>query len=167
MPIKPPAFSTRQLLGLPPDAKAIRDYLNSICDPLPEPVVKKFPDSTYYSYKSLGLSFCFTPAKGGDLLLDSIDIYNGHTRDGFKPFVGKEYPYAFTPETQAHEIVSQLGEPDRKGGGGQTRVPCWIEYQFNNDDGQGEGNHDHGLMIQLHGVDWDDREMGWTSLVLF
>ncbi|KAI8142982.1 hypothetical protein BJV82DRAFT_644721 [Fennellomyces sp. T-0311] len=149
MPIKPPTFTARRLLGLPPDSDAISEYLKE----------KRFPDSTYYSYKSLGLSLCFTP-KNGTLALDSIDIYNGHTRDGFQPFTGSEYPYGITPETQAHEIVSQLGEPDRKGGGAQTRLPCWIEYQFN-DDTQG------GLMIQLHGVDWDDREMGWTSLVLF
>ncbi|KAI7849041.1 hypothetical protein BDC45DRAFT_521817 [Circinella umbellata] len=173
MPIKAPAFSTRQLLGQPPDSKEIRNYITNIQTPCPEPIIKKFSDSTYYSYKSLGLSLCFTTTskQSNDLVLDSIDIYNGHTRDGFQPFVGKEYPYGFTPETQAHEIVSQLGEPDRKGGGGQTRVPCWIEYQFINDkeeeDSINDDDNKHGLMIQLHGVDWDDREMGWTSMVLF
>ncbi|KAI9484879.1 hypothetical protein BDB00DRAFT_852979 [Zychaea mexicana] len=174
MPIQPPAFSARRLLGMPPNAEAIHDYLNTLSsEPLPEPVIKRFPDSTYYSYKSLGLSLSFTPTrKGSDkLLLDSIDIYNGHTRDGFQPFVGKEYPYGFTPQTQAHEIVSQLGEPDRKGGGGTTRLPCWIEYQFEdegNDNKDGDrGKSQGGLMLQLHGVEWEDRDMGWTSLVLF
>ncbi|CAO3620677.1 unnamed protein product [Cunninghamella echinulata] len=59
----------------------------------------------------------------------------------------------------AHDIVTLLGEPDRKGGGGKTRTFCWIEYQFEDNNG--------GIMIQLHGIDWDDRNMGWTSIVLF
>ncbi|KAI8365215.1 uncharacterized protein BYT42DRAFT_589184 [Radiomyces spectabilis] len=164
MPLTAPSYTGRQLLHLPPTAGALADFLHAYTPkdtPLPEPTVKRFPDCTYHSYKPLGISFCFTPQTKGDdstLQLDSIDIYNGHTRDGFAPFTG-ELPCNLTPTMQAHEIVNMLGEPDRKGGGGKLRVPCWIEYQF--EDNQG------GLLIQLHGIDWDDREMGWTSLALF
>ncbi|KAI9314735.1 hypothetical protein BX666DRAFT_2028996 [Dichotomocladium elegans] len=163
MPIRPPSFRGRQLLGKSPDSNALREWLSIVIpshhQPIPDPEIKRFPDCTYYAFKSLGLSFCFVPTSDNILKLDSIDIYNGHTRDGFHPFVGTEYPFGLASETEAHEIVNQLGEPDRKGGGGRTRTPCWIEYKFENDSG--------GLMIQLHGVDWDDREMGWTSLTLY
>lgn len=172
MPVKAPRFEPLSLLGTAaPGSPELKAYLEQITNEakvqLPEPAVKQFPDCTYHSYKSLGVSLCFVPeTKGNDdtLKLDSIDIYNGHTRDGFKPFIGKTLPYGLQPSTQAHEIVSQLGEPDRKGGGGKTHLPCWIEYYFedvNNKQKKG------GIMIQLHGVDWDDREMGWSSLVLY
>ncbi|KAF7731902.1 hypothetical protein EC973_007733 [Apophysomyces ossiformis] len=157
MPIQPPSSHTaRDLLGLPPAAEEIHTYLRSLHPSIPEPDIKSFTDCTYYAYKSLGISFCFVP-DGNRLRLDGIDLYNAQTRDGFQPFCG-EYPCGLTSTMVAHEIVAMLGEPDRKGGGGKTRVPCWIEYQFK-DKG--------GLLIQLHGADWDDREMGWTSLVLF
>lgn len=163
MPIKPPSsFPGHALLGCSPDDPAIQAWLHAVIpthhQPLPEPLVKQFPDCTYYSYKSLGISFCFIQ-KDDSLLLDSIDIYNGKTRDGFQPFVGDTYPFGFTKDTRGHEIVSQLGEPDRKGGGGKTHLQCWIEYKFSDKGG--------GLFIQLHGVEWEDRDMGWTSLSLF
>lgn len=176
MPIKAPSFPPYQLLGLPPDADEIRQFIQKIAPAvegqeksIPEPTIKRFPDCTYHSFYNLGISLCFVPKSktasndGNDLRLDSIDIYNGQTRDGFQPYTGKEYPFGFGPTTQAHEIVSQLGEPDRKGGGGKTHLPCWIEYYFKDKAGNKKG----GIMIQLHGVDWEDREMGWTSLVLY
>ncbi|KAI7880324.1 hypothetical protein K492DRAFT_147331 [Lichtheimia hyalospora FSU 10163] len=163
MPINPPSFPARQLLGCSPDDPSIQTWLHTAIpttqhESLSDPLVKAFPDCTYYSYKSLGISFCFVQ-KDDALALDSIDIYNGKTRDGFQPFIGNAYPFGFTKETQGHEIVIQLGEPDRKGGGGKTHLPCWIEYKFSDNSG--------GLFIQLHGVEWEDRDMGWTSLSLF
>ncbi|KAI8097090.1 uncharacterized protein BX664DRAFT_72684 [Halteromyces radiatus] len=130
--------------------------------------IKRFPDSIYHAYKSLGLSFCFVskskPIQQCDdyddnLILDAIDIYNGVTKDGYQPYSLKlDLPY-IDSSMVAHDIVSLLGEPDRKGGGGQTRLPCWIEYKFEKNSG--------GMMIQLHGLDWDDSKMGWTSIVLY
>lgn len=114
--------------------------------------IKQFPECVYHSYKPLGLSFAFVEGS-----LDAIDIYNGITNDGFQPYTLQvPLPCGLESGMQAHAIVSLLGEPDRKGGG--ARVPCWIEYTF-----EGAG----GLMIQLQGVDWDDRNMGWTSIVLY
>ncbi|CDH61421.1 hypothetical protein RO3G_15017 [Lichtheimia corymbifera JMRC:FSU:9682] len=166
MPISPPLFPAHKLLGCSPDDPSIQAWLHTVIptdhQPLSDPLVKRFPDCTYYSYKSLGISFCFVQKKDDvdkSLVLDSIDIYNGKTRDGFQPFVGNAYPFDFTKDTRGHEIVSQLGEPDRKGGGGKTHLPCWIEYKFTDQGG--------GLFIQLHGVEWEDRDMGWTSLSLF
>ncbi|KAI9022183.1 hypothetical protein CLU79DRAFT_835326 [Phycomyces nitens] len=169
MPIQLQSYDAYSLMGLPPAAEAFHAYLTTVVpngEPVPEPTIKTFSDCTYYSYHTLGLSFCFKPTKQSDgstvLILDSIDIYNGHTRDGFQPFTGQGYPCGLTATMEAHEIVALHGEPDRKGGGGKSRVPCWIEYQFEN-NGQTKG----GILIQLHGIDWEDREMGWTSLVLF
>ncbi|ORX52332.1 hypothetical protein DM01DRAFT_1367465 [Hesseltinella vesiculosa] len=131
-----------------------------------ERTIKVFPDCIYHSYKSLGLAFCFTaitkPINECDpndpvLRLNAIDIYNGTTKDGFQTYQGDlPLPCGVTPAMQAHELVSLLGEPNRKGGGG--RVPCWIDYKF---------ERGGGLMIQLHGIDWEDRTMGWSSLVLY
>ncbi|KAI8375706.1 hypothetical protein EDC96DRAFT_496254 [Choanephora cucurbitarum] len=125
-----------------------------------KPTISKVTNYTYHAYKPLGVSFCFV---GNDekLVLDAIDVYNGKTRDGFVAFHSPDdLPCGLTPTMQAHEIVSMLGEPDRKGGGGQTRLPCWIEYKF-------DTQRDSGILIQLHGFEWEDREMGWTSFVLY
>ncbi|KAI8084304.1 uncharacterized protein B0P05DRAFT_535023 [Gilbertella persicaria] len=140
------------LLGSSPDAPEIANYAEF------KPTLSEISNYVYYAYKPLGISFCFI--KDNDTLkLDAIDIYNGNTRDGFSPFHAQEHlPCGLTPTMQAHQIVSLLGEPDRKGGGGQTRTPCWIEYKF---------NQNSGILIQLHGFEWEDREMGWTSFVLY
>jgi hypothetical protein len=116
--------------------------------------IKQFPECIYHSYKPQGLSFAFV-----DGSLEAIDVYNGITNDGFQPYTSNvPLPCGLSSEMQAHDIVFLLGEPDRKGGG--ARVPCWIEYKF-------DGSNGGGLMIQLQGVDWDDRKMGWTSIVLY
>ncbi|KAI7871587.1 hypothetical protein BDF14DRAFT_1873481 [Spinellus fusiger] len=169
MPI-PPVFSKEHnLIGLVSTCETFQKYLKTILPnggTIPEPVIKAFHDCTYFSYPTLGLSFCFHPNKTGDtstLLLDSIDVYNGYTRDGFQPFCG-DYPCGLTATMEAHSIVERFGEPDRKGGGGKTRTPCWIEYQF---ESEKDTQTNRGMIIQLHGIDWDDRTMGWTSVALF
>ncbi|CAO3593240.1 unnamed protein product [Absidia cylindrospora] len=157
------------LLSHPPNDAAFQS-ISSLKDQ-PD-AIKRFSDSIYHSYKLLGLSFSFVIGNNGNklikecsdnddtLVLDAIDIYNGVTNDGFQPYsLDMALPGGLEGSMQAHDIVSLLGEPDRKGGGGQSRVPCWIEYKFEQDEG--------GLMIQLHGIDWDDRTMGWTSIVLY
>ncbi|KAI8647871.1 hypothetical protein BD408DRAFT_407925 [Parasitella parasitica] len=122
-----------------------------------EPSITKLSNYIYHAYKPLGISLCFIPKKD-DLILDAIDIYNGRTPDEFSPCTINNLPCKLHSTMQAHEIVSNLGEPDRKGGGGQSRLPCWIEYKF---------SESSGILIQLHGFEWEDREMGWTSFVLF
>ncbi|KAI8337912.1 hypothetical protein BC941DRAFT_501908 [Chlamydoabsidia padenii] len=165
-----PLFNSLFIMPLP---KPVGDYFYSLLnhpsdDPLfdrifqqqgkDKVVIKQFPDCTYHSYKHLGLSLSFVQATDKTMVLDAIDIYNGITNDGFQPYdLDIPLPCGLDRTLQAHAIVSRLGEPDRKGGGGQSRVPCWIEYTFE----QGGG----GLMIQLHGIDWDDRNMGWTSCI--
>ncbi|CAO3627552.1 unnamed protein product [Cunninghamella blakesleeana] len=131
--------------------------------------IKRFPDCIYHSYKPLGLSFSFISVdkpvddctlNDDHLKLDAIDIYNGTTKDSFLNYqLDIPLPCGITTSMVAHDIVSLLGEPDRKGGGGKSRTSCWIEYKFEEEGG--------GMMIQLHGIDWDDRNMGWTSIVLF
>lgn len=161
MPIETPASNTLyQLIGSAPNS----DLLNTLISDVYQPSVKKVSNYVYHAYKPLGISFCFIPKdkNSNDLILDAIDIYNGETRDGFSQCkISTDLPCGLRQDMQAHEIVALLGEPDRKGGGGQSRIPCWIEYKFN------EQEKESGILIQLHGFEWEDREMGWTSFVLF
>ncbi|GAA5798088.1 hypothetical protein EDC94DRAFT_427733 [Helicostylum pulchrum] len=147
-----------QLIGLPPTSSSFQAFL--LTDQ--KPTITKLSNYVYHAYKPLGLSFCFMNDQSNQLVLDAIDVYNGQTRDGFAPFkLTDDLPCGLKTDMQAHEIVAMLGEPDRKGGGGQTRMPCWIEYKFSNEQ------KESGILIQLHGFEWEDREMGWTSFVLF
>lgn len=152
----PSADKLYQLIGLSPCSEKIKSYLSTD----QKPSITKISNYIYHAYKPLGISFCFIPTNKDELLLDAIDVYNGQTRDGFTT-CQLQLPLGLNSKMQAHEIVAMLGEPDRKGGGGQTRMPCWIEYKFNNDQ------KESGILIQLHGFEWEDREMGWTSFVLF
>ncbi|CAO0792759.1 unnamed protein product [Mucor circinelloides] len=137
--IDPPSDNALySLLGLSPSSPEIKQLLSTDL----KPTVTKLSNYIYHAYKPL----------------DAIDIYNGKTRDGFLPYTLNNLPCQLHSAIQAHEIVSHLGEPDRKGGGGQSRLPCWIEYKF---------SENSGILIQLHGFEWEDREMGWTSFVLF
>jgi hypothetical protein len=162
MPLDTPSDSLYALLGHPPTDTEYTQFIAHLTSPGTKPEISKISNYTYHAYKQVGVSFCFIPAETPQQLkLDAIDIYNGKTRDGFQQCPYEELPCGLTNTMQAHEIVNMLGEPDRKGGGGQTRMPCWIEYKFNNDD------KDSGILIQLHGFEWEDREMGWTSFVLY
>jgi|SRR5882762_593499 len=83
--------SPSSLLGEHPSSQALSDYLASIStlqNVVPE--VKSYPDVVYFNYYRLGLSLLFSPQynykpttglrredlKDGDLILNSIDIYN-------------------------------------------------------------------------------------------
>lgn len=154
-----------QLIGSSPTSSKFKEFTSSTTtDP---PTITKLSNYVYHAYKPTGISFCFIPSSSSsssELVLDAIDVYNGSTRDGFSQFtLIDKLPCGLKNEMQAHEIVSLLGEPDRKGGGGQSRLPCWIEYKFNSS----ENEKDSGILIQLHGFEWEDREMGWTSFVLY
>ncbi|KAG1307697.1 hypothetical protein G6F62_001710 [Rhizopus arrhizus] len=157
MPIPAPSTNPLySLLGSSPTSSAITSYLPSNASP----IITKVSNYVYYAYKPLGMSFGFVN-QHSTLVLDSLDIHNSQTRDGFEPFQKQEdLPCGLRSDMQGHEIVSLLGEPDKKGGGGRARTPCWIEYLF-------DTTRESGIVIQLHGVEWEDREMGWTSFVLY
>lgn len=163
MPIEAPASNDLyRLIGLAPNS----DHFKTIISNEHQPTVKNVSNYVYHAYKPLGVSLCFIPKdkNSNDLILDAIDIYNGETRDGFSQCkLSTDLPCGLRQDMQAHEIVAMLGEPDRKGGGGPSRIPCWIEYNFNNPDKDKES----GILLQLHGFEWEDREMGWTSFVLY
>ncbi|KAI8882993.1 hypothetical protein K501DRAFT_285578, partial [Backusella circina FSU 941] len=160
MPLDTPSDSLYALLGHSPADTEFTQFIARLASLDTQPEISKISNYTYHAYKQQGVSFCFVPGSQ-ELKLDAIDIYNGETRDGFQQYRYDELPCGLTNTIQAHEIVSMLGEPDRKGGGGQTRMPCWIEYKFNQDE------RDSGILIQLHGFEWEDREMGWTSFILY
>lgn len=130
------------LLGLSPSSPEIKQLLSTDL----KPTITKLSNYIYHAYKSLGISLCFIPKDDG-FALDAIGIYNGTTRDGFLPYTFDNLPYQLHSTIQVHEIVSHLGEPDRKGGGGQSRLPCWIEYKL---------PETSGILIQLYGFEWED-----------
>lgn len=87
--------SPSDLLGEHPSSQRLSDYITSISSLIdsPDPIVpeiKSYHDVVYFNYYSLGLSLLFSPQNGykpatglkreqlkdGDLVLDSIDIYN-------------------------------------------------------------------------------------------
>ncbi|KAJ2955011.1 hypothetical protein NQZ79_g8909 [Umbelopsis isabellina] len=146
-----------ELLHQTKDAPALQLFIDGLSEKkVPEPTIKTFKDATYRSWPTLGISFCFTLTNGEERL-DSIDIFNGRPQDKFSAYCG-EHPLGLSSSSKAHEIVSALGEPIKKGGGGNTRMPCWVQY----DTDQG-----FSLQINLDGVHWEDREMGWTSMAIF
>jgi hypothetical protein len=158
MPIEiPQSDKLYHLLGSSP----MSEDLTNVISNQHKPTITKVSNYVYHAYKPLGISFCYMPTNN-ELKLDAIDVYNGQTRNGFSNFdLFEDLPCGLKSDMQAHEIVSMLGEPDRKGGGGQSRIPCWIEYKFTTEE------KESGILIQLHGFEWEDREMGWTSFVLF
>ncbi|GAB5593000.1 hypothetical protein Unana1_07900 [Umbelopsis nana] len=146
-----------ELLHQPKDSPLLQQFIDSLATgSAPEPTIKEFKDATYRSWPSLGISFCFTTVDGTDQL-DSIDIFNGRLQDKFATYNGL-LPLGIQSSSQAHDIVSKHGEPIKKGGGGNTRMPCWVQY----DTDQG-----FTLQINLDGVHWEDREMGWSSMVIY
>ncbi|KAI8980926.1 hypothetical protein BDB01DRAFT_796135 [Pilobolus umbonatus] len=156
MPINPPNCPLYSLLGLPPTSPEINSFLSTDI----KPDITTLSKYTYYAYKSMGLSFCYVSTSEG-LVLDAVDVYNGITKEGFQPYtLSHELPFELKTDTRAFEIVTLLGEPDRKGGGARSTLSCWIEYTFNTEK-------ESGIVIQLHGFEWEDREMGWTSFTLY
>ncbi|KAF8509563.1 hypothetical protein JB92DRAFT_2945592 [Gautieria morchelliformis] len=125
---------------------------------LPEPEVKTYPDAVYFNYYTLGISLQFIPRKGRTttsdfeaLSLDGIDIYNT-SKDAF---LGKGKTYSQFPllpmrltthavehgtspnqfelkaETTGQDLVQNLGEPTRKGGGAGPStgsISIWCEW---------------------------------------
>ncbi|KAG2173268.1 hypothetical protein INT43_004642 [Umbelopsis isabellina] len=154
-----PSTNTKwsELLHQTKDAPALQQFIDDLSEEnAPEPTIKTFKDATYRSWPTLGISFCFTIANGEEQL-DSIDIFNGRPQDKFSVYCG-EHPLGLSSSSKAHEIVSALGEPIKKGGGGNTRMPCWVQY----DTDQG-----FSVQVNLDGVHWEDREMSWTSMAIF
>lgn len=95
------------------DSSLLQQFISSVAKgDAPEPNVKVFPDATYTSWRSLGISLCFTTVDGKEQL-DSIDIFNGHPKDKFAAYSGT-LPLGIESSSQAHDIVSKPGEPIKK-----------------------------------------------------
>lgn len=137
---------------------------------VPEPDVKIYKDAVYYSYLPLGISFNFEPSaplstarnapKPDPSLLSLVAIHlYSHPTDKFATFplsfaVSVQPSQESTPVVveldmgmKAHGIVSLLGEPEKKEGGGRAGN-CWIGYQSS-----------LGVSCDLRGADWEDRNM--------
>ncbi|KAG0349350.1 hypothetical protein BG004_007534 [Podila humilis] len=146
------------LLGCRPGSDPIVTLLANVAIAVgigvPEPTVKMYKDAVYHSYLSLGISFNYEPRSPlsvaqhapkpdfSQLSLVAIHLYS-HPTDKFATFpltftVGLPPTEGIDPHTKliveldmnkkAHEIVSLLGEPEKKDGGGRAGN-CWIGYQ--------------------------------------
>jgi hypothetical protein len=141
---------------------------------LPEPEVKTYPDAVYFNYYALGISLQFIPRKGRTttsdfeaLSLDGIDIYNasknaplgkGKTYSQFPllpiKLTANAVEHGSTPnqfelkaETTGQNLVQNLGEPTRKGGGAGPStgsISIWCEWsklgimiEFGGDEARG------------------------------
>lgn len=127
-----PQYCLAPLLGITRDDHVWNAWKNN--DDLE---VKEYSDVHFYSIRSMGISFQWTPQQDPSRSrLMAIDIYNGHQKWGAYPY----YPivikyegrsFKVQPTTKALEFVQALGEPKRKGGGALTSGPAmWMEWEF-------------------------------------
>jgi len=82
--------------------------------------ISSFANQSYHDYTPLGISFCFDNRTH----LTSLDLC--------APIFPTSIPLprGLRLGMTGKDLVMLLGEPDRKGGGGGTRLDCWIEYSM-------------------------------------
>jgi len=130
-----------ELLGLRPSEPAISQYIDSLAEvaetTASSPDVKSYSDVVYFNFYPLGISLLFVPTNGykpkaglrldglqqGDLILDSIDIYNVPKTDGgeSKPLRSELAFMIFPISPITLPITAQLEDSDGKP---LVRPPC-------------------------------------------
>ncbi|EST04539.1 hypothetical protein PSEUBRA_006283 [Kalmanozyma brasiliensis GHG001] len=147
------------VLGCPPSQPELQALLNQgrsdKSADLVEPEVKAYPDIVYHNYPALGLSFQFEPATSKtdaskanlqDLRLAAIDVYSGHEDKRWTCFpalpltlkaartdaVTHPLEVSIKSDTKGKDLVTDLGEPHRKGGGAGDRSgpAAWMEWSL-------------------------------------
>jgi len=131
----------KELLGLRLSEPAISQYIGSLAEAAEttasRPDVKSYSDVVYFSFYPLGISLLFMPANGykpkaglrldglqqGDLILDSIDIYNvPKTNEGeTKPLRSELAFMTFPVSPITLSITAQLEDSNGKP---LVRPPC-------------------------------------------
>mmetsp|Transcript_31434 Transcript_31434/g.74146 ORF Transcript_31434/g.74146 Transcript_31434/m.74146 type:complete len:153 (-) Transcript_31434:38-496(-) len=120
--------------------------------------VKTFPASKtlaacqFHNCKEKGLQLCFEQdPTGSSWELSAVHFYNEGV-EGFSKFQGEPLPFGLSMSHTNAEIVSLLGEPEKKGG---IDVPVWISYQA------------HALQVNFKGFSFEDRSNPIASIVVF
>ena len=143
---------------------------------VPAPTVKVYKDAVYYSYSSLGISFNYEPSQPlvpaaytmssldpSLLTLVAIHLYRTPA-DKFETFSlafmiprkteSSTVLVEMDMEKKGHEIITLLGEPEEKQGGGR-KGNCWIGYLKT-----------MGVSMDFAGSNWEDRDMVLSCLTI-
>ena len=138
------SITLKELLGLRPSEPAISQYIDSLVEvaeaTASSPDVKSYSDVVYFNFYPLGISLLFVPMNGykpkaglrldglqqGDLILDSIDIYNvpktDETDGGESKPLRSEFAFMTFPVSPITlPITAQLEDSDGKP---PVRPPC-------------------------------------------
>jgi hypothetical protein len=84
-------------------------------------VINRFDDSYYYSFKSEGISLCFS---NPDNRLTAIILYS-EGADHFRQYKG-DLPFGLSFQLTRREVESILGQPEEFGGNGV--IEYWTRY---------------------------------------
>ncbi|KAL7418125.1 hypothetical protein BDY24DRAFT_10405 [Mrakia frigida] len=157
--LSPPTLDLYSLLSLPLDSELIPRFLSQACEmeqgwegtAVPEPVVVKYSDIIFHSYHSLGLSLGFSPILPSCPLIQ-IDLFNPPSSPApsttkkpiFHPALRSLLPAPLLRTSTARELLlSELGEPSRKGGGepnlGRLGLGVWMEWEREREEGSTSG----------------------------
>ncbi|SJX64195.1 uncharacterized protein SRS1_14850 [Sporisorium reilianum f. sp. reilianum] len=138
-----------------------------------EPEVKAYPDVVYHNYKALGLSLQYEAATPGmdaskcsprDQRLAAIDIYSGHDDTKWTCFpalplsvhvTSSEVEITIKHDSKGKDLVNDLGEPQRKGGGAGDRSgpAAWMEWSLQLKSPSGsETRRDFKMQVELAGA---------------
>ncbi|SNX85797.1 uncharacterized protein MEPE_04506 [Melanopsichium pennsylvanicum] len=163
-----------QMLGSPPNCLQIQSLLDQVNDSKIStnsivPEKKAYLDVLYHNYRTLGLSFQYaSKAAPSNLQLSAIDIYSAHGDESWSdcPALPLQIDAIRSPAraepikaTIAHnstgkDLVSDLGEPQRKGGGagGRSGPAAWMEWSFQLRSMASNEAKDTKILIELAGA---------------
>lgn len=169
------------VLGCSPGEPELQTLLNQVRSDQSaanvEPEVKSYPDIVYHNYLTLGLSFQYEPATLGtsaskaapqDLRLAAIDIYSGHQDRRWTCFpalpltlqtartdaVTQPLEVSIKSDTTGKDLVTDLGEPHRKGGGAGDRSgpAAWMEWSLRLKAANSAKEKEFELQVELAGA---------------
>ncbi|TKY89597.1 hypothetical protein EX895_001382 [Sporisorium graminicola] len=115
-----------------------------------EAEIKAYPDVVYHNYRALGLSLQYEAITPGtdaskcspqDLRLAAIDIYSGLDDKKWTCFPAlplsmhvtrSEAEVSINHDSKGRDLINELGEPQRKGGGAGDRSgpAVWMEWSL-------------------------------------
>ncbi|KAJ1025017.1 hypothetical protein NDA18_004303 [Ustilago nuda] len=166
-----------RLLASSPAQSQIQALLGHAVSNRLEAEVKAYPDVVYHNYRSIGLSLQFEASSPGmnaskmgsdDLCLAAIDIYSANEDKSWTCFpmlplqidalrddsASEQVKATITQAITAKDLVSSLGEPQRKGGGaGPPSCPAaWMEWSLKLDRSNSNESDPITLQIELAGA---------------
>jgi hypothetical protein len=179
--------STLTLLSVldePVDSPKVGTLLSAISDEPVQLTVKDFKSVSYRSSQEHGLSLQYEQQPSSNKwICRAVDVYNEGAVKGWSAFTqlpievdlsnqdGKELRLLLHKDTKGVDIVQQLGEPDRtgggepmKGGGASGLGPgAWMEWKHSHKD------REIDVMIELAGQEargsdrWEKERAGSAS----